>query len=83
VKRLLVMIIVLACAVYVGCKQQDGDRCQVNEDCESGECNMSKGTCTTGGGNTMDDAEVPMQIDAAPMADAMGDAMGDAMADAP
>ncbi len=67
-KRLFVMIAVLASAVYVGCKQQDGDRCQVNEDCESGVCNMSKGTCTTEGGTGMADAEVPdgPPVDAAP-----------------
>ena len=81
-KRLLIMLAVLASAVYVGCKQGEGDRCQTNDDCESGTCNMSKGTCTTGGGNDMDDADVPIQIDAG-MSDAMSDAPADAMADAP
>ena len=44
-KRLLIMIAVLASAAYVGCKQADGDRCQVNDDCASGVCNKAKGTC--------------------------------------
>ena len=44
-KRLLLMIAVLTSAAYVGCKQGDGDRCQVNDDCASGVCNKAKGTC--------------------------------------
>ena len=44
-KRLLLAFAVLASAAYVGCKQADGERCQVNDDCASGECNTAKGTC--------------------------------------
>jgi hypothetical protein len=60
VKRLVFMLAVLATATYVGCKQGDGDRCQVNEDCESGVCNKAKGTCASSGSATTDiDASVP------------------------
>ena len=75
-KRLLVMLAVLSAAVYVGCKQKDGDRCQVNDDCESGQCNMSKGTCTSGTGGGSADADMPdLVIDGPP--DAMADVAGD------
>ena len=75
-KRLLVMLAVLSAAVYVGCKQKDGDRCQVNDDCESGQCNMSKGTCTSGTGGGSSDADMPdLVIDGPP--DAMADVAGD------
>ncbi|HEU4614846.1 MAG TPA: hypothetical protein VFS15_22290 [Kofleriaceae bacterium] len=63
-KRLLLMLAVLGAAVYVGCKQQDGDRCQVNDDCASGRCNMAKGVCSEGSGNESVDAEVPDGTDA-------------------
>jgi hypothetical protein len=72
VKRLLVMIAVLGAAVYVGCKQADGERCQVNEDCESGLCSKAKGTCASSNDNMSD-------IDAAVVIDAMPDAAIDTM----
>lgn len=74
-KRLLLIFAVLGCAMYVGCKQGDGDRCQVDSDCQSGLCNKSKGTCATVGGSGPIDAEVP---DGIPV-----DAPKDAPADAP
>ncbi|HEX5061698.1 MAG TPA: hypothetical protein VFV99_20165 [Kofleriaceae bacterium] len=75
-KRLVLMIAVLVSAVYVGCKQGDGDRCQVNEDCESDICNVAKGTCAPAGGEMEEiDAGVPDGPDAAP--DAPSDAPGD------
>jgi len=71
------MIAVLVSAVYVGCKQGDGDRCQVNSDCESDICNKAKGTCASSGGSTTDiDAGVPDGPDAGP-ADGPTDAPGD------
>lgn len=75
-KRLMIMLAVLTATVYVACKQQEGDRCQVNEDCESGVCNQSKGTCGTEGAGSDDDADIP-NIDATP-----GDAVEDAPIDA-
>ncbi|MBL0215701.1 MAG: hypothetical protein IPQ07_17700 [Myxococcales bacterium] len=65
----------------VACKQGEGDRCQVNADCESGlVCNQATQSCakTSGGGI---DADVPD----GPPADAPDDvidAMPDAMIDA-
>ena len=70
-KRLLLMFAVAATAIYVGCKQQDGDRCQVNEDCESDVCNKAKGTCAGGEGSGELDAPV---IDAPPDGPPMPDA---------
>ena len=69
-KRLLLMFAVLSAAAYVGCKQAEGERCQVDEDCESNLCNKAKGTCATGNMN--------VDIDAAIVVDAP-----DAMPDAP
>jgi hypothetical protein len=76
VKRLLLMFAVLAAAAYVGCKQGDGDRCQVDDDCASGVCNKAKGTCALDQ-NTMDTdgsiiIDAPIEIDA-PAADAAAD----------
>jgi hypothetical protein len=70
VKRLVLMIAVLAGAAYVGCKQADGDRCQVNDDCASGVCNKAKGTCALD--------QDTMLIDAAIVTDAPTDAPTDA-----
>jgi len=64
VKRLFVMLAVMTAAIYVGCKQQDGDRCQVNEDCESGVCNQAKGVCSNGSNSTEFDAGIPDGTDA-------------------
>jgi hypothetical protein len=42
------------------CKQGEGERCQVNDDCESPlECSAAKGTCVSPGSTETDDAEVP------------------------
>lgn len=57
------------------CKQGQGERCQVDEDCANGlVCNMAKNTCqsTTGGdldASVIDMAPVPVQdaaVDAPP-----------------
>ena len=68
-KRLLLMFAVLSAAAYVGCKQAEGERCQVDEDCESNLCNKAKGTCATG--NMTEDIDAAIVIDAP---DAMPDA---------
>lgn len=76
-KRLLLMCAVLAAVTYVGCKQGEGDRCQVNEDCESGQCNVARGTCSSGSvDESLIDATVPDGLDAP--ADAPPDAAPDA-----
>lgn len=78
-KRLLLMIAVFASAAYVGCKQVDGERCQVDDDCESGVCNKAKGTCALNMNTEDIDADVPDGPDAL-FEDAPADAMP---ADAP
>lgn len=64
-KQLLLMLAVLVVSItmYVGCKQGEGDRCQVDDDCESGLCNIAKGTCGTGNEANPIDSMLP--IDAA------------------
>ena len=79
-KRLLVAFAVLLGVAYVGCKQSEGDRCQVDADCASGVCNKAKGTCAQGTDTDDIDAAIPDAIDAPGMPDAPSDA---AMADAP
>jgi hypothetical protein len=81
VKRLVLMIAVLASAAYVGCKQADGDRCQVDDDCASGLCNKAKGTCAAGADNKVIDGAIV--IDAPPDTPTITDASTDTMADAP
>ena len=76
-KRLLLMLAVLASAAYVGCKQTDGDRCQVNADCASGVCNKAKGTCSISGDST-EDIDAAVVIDAPPDSPAPADAPADA-----
>ena len=78
--RVLVVVgLVLGAAAWmVGCKQSEGDRCQVNDDCADGLlCNQATQQCsqTSGGGI---DATVPD----GPAVDAAVDAMPDAMVDA-
>ena len=76
-KRLLLMLAVLASAAYVGCKQTDGDRCQVNADCASGVCNKAKGTCSISGDST-EDIDAAVVIDAPPDSPAPADSAADA-----
>ena len=45
-KRLFLMFAVLVGVAYVGCKEGDGDRCQVNSDCTSNQCNKAEGVCS-------------------------------------
>jgi hypothetical protein len=75
-----VLVLVLGASwTVVACKQAEGERCQVNEDCADNlVCNQATQECstTTGGGI---DATVPD----GPPPDAAVDAMIDAMPDAP
>ncbi len=68
-KRLILMIAVLTGVAYVGCKEGDGDRCQVDSDCKSNRCNTAEGTCSTENSASVD-ALLPAD---APPADAPGD----------
>lgn len=74
-----------AALVLAGCKQGEGERCQVDDDCESPlVCNTSTDTCQTSpGGPTVDaaiDAPLDAEIDGG--ADAAIDAALDASIDA-
>ena len=80
-KRLLVMLAVLVSAAYVGCKQTEGERCQVNDDCESKVCNQANGTCDTTTETGDIDATVP-DADALPPPDTLPPP-ADAKPDAP
>jgi hypothetical protein len=67
--------------LLLGCKQGEGDRCQVNEDCEDGlTCNQATNPprCQRSEGNNPIDAALPIDaIDAAidaPLDDAPPDA---------
>jgi hypothetical protein len=50
------------------CKQGEGERCQIDDDCEDGlECNASTMECQSTGGQVFDAAPIP---DGPPAADA-------------
>lgn len=68
----------LICLIVAGCKQGEGERCQVDNDCQSPlVCNKAKNTCQgTSGGDL--DASIPD----GPKVDAAGDA-GSAAAGSP
>jgi hypothetical protein len=72
-KRILIpsiLALVASIGLFAACKQGQGERCQVDEDCSSGlVCNKAKNTCQSTTGGDLD-ADV---IDAAP-ADAEVDA---------
>ncbi len=72
-KRLLfacTIALVGSVATFTACKQGQNDRCQIDDDCESGlVCNKAKNTCQSTSGGDLD-ADV---IDAVP-ADAVPDA---------
>lgn len=74
-KRLLfvsTLALVSSLVTIAACKQGQGDRCQTNDDCESGlVCNQAKGTCQSTSGGDLD-ADI---VDAVPVTpDAMVDA---------
>jgi hypothetical protein len=62
--------------VLAGCKQGEGEVCQINDDCEDGlDCNAGTGRCQRPGGAPTFDAGTPTP-------DAMVDAAVDAGIDA-
>lgn len=69
-------------AVAAACKQQEGDRCQTDQDCDTGlVCNQATATCATENMNVGIDATTPDFLDAELDPDAPLDAP-DAMDDA-
>lgn len=57
-KRLLCLLAALGGVMYVGCKEGEGDRCQIDGDCKSGSCNKAEGICSTSN-TTSTDANLP------------------------
>jgi hypothetical protein len=79
--RIVVLVSLLA---LVGCKQGQGERCQVDSDCETGLlCAPATKTCeqTASGGFDASPDAIPIDagIDGMPDAEPMPDAMIDAM----
>jgi hypothetical protein len=65
--------LVVTVAIYAGCKQGPGDRCQVLADCQDGlVCNTATHVCQGGSG-----AELDASVPDAPKADAAVDAPHD------
>ncbi|MBI4510809.1 MAG: hypothetical protein HY698_14340 [Deltaproteobacteria bacterium] len=73
--RFLAGGLLLSCVLALGCKQGEGERCQINSDCEEG-LTCPPGTeprfCTKVGGTTVPDAApaADARIDAVPQVDA-------------
>jgi len=61
VKKLLPILILIAAAagVVASCKQDDGERCQVDSDCKSAMCNVAEHVCVSSGGGGAIDAFPP------------------------
>ena len=63
--------VLFICLLVAGCKSGEGERCQVDDDCQAPlVCNKAKNTCQSTTGGDLD-AAVPPQVDAA--VDAPGD----------
>ena len=62
----------LVCLIVAGCKQGEGERCQVDDDCQSPlVCNKAKNTCQSSGSGLLDET-----VPDGPPADAPVDGMG-------
>jgi hypothetical protein len=78
--QLVVASLALALVVLGGigsCQQQEGERCQVDEDCAEGKCNQGEGVCRSNVEGEIIDFPPPFMMDAAV------DASDAAPADAP
>jgi hypothetical protein len=65
--------------IAAACAQQEGERCQTNDDCESGlVCNEATALCTGSGSGSAIDATTPDFLDAELDPDAPPDMMIDA-----
>ena len=72
------LALALAALAWSACKQKEGERCQISDDCEEGlVCNLATQQCamTSGGGI---DATIPIDAPDAATIDADVDAMIDA-----
>ena len=72
----------LAAIAWTACKQEEGERCQINADCADGlVCNLATLQCARSGGGGID-ATIPIDApDAATVIDAPIDALIDAPID--
>ena len=69
--------------IAVACKQQEGERCQTDDDCESGlTCNQATSQCASSNSSAPIDATTPDFLDAELDPDASPDAPPDAPPDA-
>lgn len=69
--------------VAAACKQQEGERCQTDDDCESGlSCNQATSQCASSNSSSAIDATTPDFLDAELDPDAPIDALDDAEPDA-
>ncbi len=77
----IVFVIAAVAAGFAACKQGKGDRCQINQDCQTGlVCSSATGTCVVAG--TTNELDAPI-VDA-PKIDAAKDAPADTtVADVP
>ncbi len=51
-RALLILAVLLSLAPAAGCKQGEGEVCQIDSDCEGGlECNVSTHRCVRPGGD--------------------------------
>jgi hypothetical protein len=68
VKRVLIVCslgLVGSLSLLAACKQGKGDRCQVDEDCESGlVCNKANNTCQSTTGGAQDASVIDAAVDA-------------------
>jgi hypothetical protein len=73
------LALALSALAWAACKQKEGDRCQIDSDCEDGlVCNKATQQCSRSGGGGID-ATIPIDApDAATGLDAPIDAMIDA-----
>lgn len=63
-------------ALATSCKQGEGERCQVDDDCSGTlECNKAKNTCQSKAGGDLDASVIDLSLDAPP--DAAVDMMPD------
>lgn len=61
-------------AIIASCKQQDGERCQLNSDCETGKCNLAEHRCVSDNSSQPLDANFPEFVIDTPGIDMMVDA---------
>jgi hypothetical protein len=67
---LFIAIAIVGAIAITSCKQGLGERCQVDDDCESNKCNQAEHICATGGEGGGIDALPPIDAPAVDATDA-------------